>query len=280
MQYCVLVQTTQHVFVNQIEKIMMFSHFVVVSILIVANLPSVQMVCMYNCQPTLVDLIKSFTANIFESVIGTMNWIIINKLKEFIIALLVIIVLYLVSKGRHSKKEKTVSNSNAANSSSTKVNLVNTVHGNKKQPNKPSNGRLCDKNVAGIKIPLLTEGYSLQNWMSILEFNLRRRDKQEWIEVALSNIDENVIMKLRNLDKLLDSHDGYAQLINELKRIFQCSINQTNEPENAKNFKNFFERNQRPNETIVAFASSLKAFVRENFPKTDLETFEGIMKVL
>ncbi|RNA01020.1 hypothetical protein BpHYR1_000402, partial [Brachionus plicatilis] len=48
--------------------------------------------------------------------------------------------------------------------------------------------------------------------------------------------------------------------------------------ENAKNFKNFFERNQRPNETIVAFASSLKAYVRENFPKTDLETFEGIMK--
>ncbi|RNA07840.1 hypothetical protein BpHYR1_039255, partial [Brachionus plicatilis] len=90
-------------------------------------------------------------------------------------------------------------------------------------------------------------------------------------------IDENVIMKLRNLDKL-DSHDGYVQLINELKKIFQCSINKTNEPENAKNFKNFFERNQRPNETIVAFASSLKAFVRENFPKTDLETFEGIMK--
>ncbi|RNA43579.1 hypothetical protein BpHYR1_048951 [Brachionus plicatilis] len=228
---------------------MMFSHFVVVSILTVANLPNVQMVCMYNCQPSLVDLIKSFTANIFESVIGTMNWIIMNNQKEFIIALLVIIVLYLVSKGRHSKKEKTVSNSNAANSSSTNVNLVNTVHCNKKLPNKPSNDRLCDKNLAGIKIPLLTEGYSLQNWMSIL-----RKDKQEWLEVALSNIDENVI------------------------KTFQCSINQTNEPENAKNFKNFFERNQRPNETIVAFASSLKAFVRENFPKTDLETFEGIMK--
>ncbi|RNA33722.1 hypothetical protein BpHYR1_013795, partial [Brachionus plicatilis] len=82
---------------------MMFSHSVVVSILIVSNLPRVQMACMYNCQPTLVDLIKSFTANIFESVIGTMNWIIMNKLKELIIALL-FSTLFL--KGGILKKKK------------------------------------------------------------------------------------------------------------------------------------------------------------------------------
>ncbi|CAF1150917.1 unnamed protein product, partial [Brachionus calyciflorus] len=127
-------------------------------------------------------------------------------------------------------------------------------------------------------IPMLTEQYNFRNWHAILEHNLSTRERSEWIETALANIDKRVIGKLSNLDKFLSKQDGYEQLIRELNQMYHIEQNSSNRIESLENFKTFFERNQGQNETLENYGNSIKTLVKQNFPNTKIETFEEMLK--
>ncbi|CAF1061186.1 unnamed protein product, partial [Brachionus calyciflorus] len=104
------------------------------------------------------------------------------------------------------------------------------------------------------------------------------RERSEWIGTALENIDERVIGKLSNFDKFLYKEDGYEQLIRELNQMYFIDQNSSNRMESLDNFKTFFERNQGQKETLESYANSIKTLVKQNFPNTQIETFEEMLK--
>ena len=253
-------------------------------VLVLLNISCIQAFCIYNCNKSImISDVKDFFADVLFGFLKTcfamVEWMIFQRTYEALIAILVIIIVYFIIQGRHSKKEASNESSNSVtNASTTNVNLVNTVHVNKKQPNRSINDRLSDKNETEIKIPLLTENYNFQTWMAILMLNLRRRDKTEWIEVALANIDERVILKLSNVQRLVESPNGFEQLKNELEGIFNSSIKPFGKPKSLSDFRIFFERNQRSNESLENYASSIKTMLAEAFPKQPIEFFEDVLK--
>ncbi|CAF1021517.1 unnamed protein product [Brachionus calyciflorus] len=99
-----------------------------------------------------------------------------------------------------------------ANATASNVNLISALHFNMEQPNKPNNVRSSCENLNEIKIPLLTEDSCLGNWMDILEHNLKRKENHEWVEIALTHMNEKIISKLKDLEILLNSSNGFEQL--------------------------------------------------------------------
>jgi hypothetical protein len=169
-----------------------------VSIFFFANIAQANAYCLFNCyEPTTYDYVKSFFFNLFNGLfqltMEIFKWILYKKFLEATIAILVIAIVLLIRRGRHRQQETTIvsTNNSAANTSTTaattSVNLINTVHCRNEQPNKPNNTGFSDKNVNQIRIPLLTENYNFQNWIAILEYNLRGRDKSEWVGTFLNN---------------------------------------------------------------------------------------------
>ncbi|CAF0719686.1 unnamed protein product [Brachionus calyciflorus] len=139
------------------------------------------------------------------------------------------------------------------------------------QRSNPNNVRSSLENLNEIKIALLTEDSCLQNWMALLEHNLKRKEKHEWVEIALTHMNEKIISKLKNLEILLNSSNGFEKLKNQLVNIFNSSSKPFGRPKSLNDFKIFFERNQQPNYRI-------KTMLTEAFPKPKIEFFEDVLK--
>ena len=189
------------------------------------NLPQSNGLCFVGCnEPSVFQNIKNIVENsctvFFKAIFDVFNWIILKKTYEAIIALLVITIMILVKKGRHVK-EKTIasSESNVSNPSAatttTNFNLVHTVHCNQEQPDNQLFNRAGDKDMNYIKMPLLTENYSLQNWLAILEHNLMFKNKTEWVNFALDHMDDKISSQVSNLKKFLNNQFGYENLKQE-----------------------------------------------------------------
>jgi len=146
------------------------------------------------------------------------------------------------------------------------------------QPNKPNNVRSSLENLTKIKIPLLTEDYCLRNWMALLEHNLKRKEKHEYVEIALTNMNEKIISKLKDLEILLNSSNGFEQLKSQLVNIFNSSMKPFGRPKSLNDFKTFFERNQQLNENLESYAKNIKTMLTEAFPKQKIEFFEDVLK--
>ena len=70
------------------------------------------------------------------------------------------------------------------------------------QPNKPNNVRSSLENLKEIKIPLLTQDYCLQNLMTLLEHNLIRKKKHEWVEIELTH--QKIILKIKGFRNITE----------------------------------------------------------------------------
>ncbi|CAF1029767.1 unnamed protein product [Brachionus calyciflorus] len=199
------------------------------------------------------------------------EWTIYLNISYAIISILVtvnLILIIVIKKGRHPKKTVNSVFSSNSSSNTTNVNLVNTVHCDKRPQSNQNNNGYGYKNIIEIKIPLLTENSNLQNWLALLEFNLKNVEKQEWIAIAIAFIDEKIISKLTDLNSLLNGEDGFELLKIELNKLLSKQDVKISKTENSNDFKSFFARNQLANESLENFALNIKSLITKIFQKS------------
>jgi len=66
------------------------------------------------------------------------------------------------------------------------------------------------KNVEEFK-----DGMDISSWFTVLEIYLKNFRKDQWVEIALSNIENKVLRKLKNLTIFLVSTNGFEELKKE-----------------------------------------------------------------
>ncbi|CAF1006757.1 unnamed protein product [Brachionus calyciflorus] len=105
------------------------------------------------------------------------------------------------------------------------------------------------------------DGMDIHSWFTVLEIYLK---KFQWVEITLSNIENKVLRKLKNLTIFLLSTNGYEELKKELISIYTVNIVET-----PINFSKLSMVKQSLNESISDFGRSVIGMVNKLFPSVN-----------
>ncbi|CAF0784477.1 unnamed protein product [Brachionus calyciflorus] len=149
-------------------------------------------------QPTLIERIINGIVSSTMNTIDYGRFIVTNRPMEMFIALCIITVIVILfklfKKGRHSTPNP------------TNFNVFNTMQLESSRNHTSVYGENRNFNVdsRSIKVPeVFKEGMDLKSWFILMKIYLKNFPKCEWLEVAISYIENKVLRKVKNLEELI-----------------------------------------------------------------------------
>ncbi|RNA19402.1 hypothetical protein BpHYR1_037702, partial [Brachionus plicatilis] len=159
---------------------------------------------------------------------------------------LTVILYRWFKRGRHRTLQPTTTISKPTN-----LNVFNTMQLDMERNDKKGHSGGAASNLVPKTIRNVEEfkvGMDMRSWITVLEIYLKHFNKDEWVEIVLSNMENKVLSRIKNLEKYLIDTDGYEELKKELLNLYtvkavelpvnlsQLSIHKQSAKENIADF--------------------------------------------
>ncbi|RNA07655.1 hypothetical protein BpHYR1_043958, partial [Brachionus plicatilis] len=111
------------------------------------------------------------------------------------------------------------------------------------------------------KVEEFKVGMDMRSWITVLEIYLKHFNKDEWVEIVLSNMENKVLSRIKNLEKYLIDTDGYEELKKELLNLYTVKA-----VELPVNLSQLSIHKQSAKENIADFGKAIMELVKRMFP--------------